>query len=101
MVLSWNMGLAAIYIATLLSVKMAIGCLTLVPNSFSRPSNHVNSTTVIAKLPYSISAKLLEITVCFFYFHDTNESPSLIMNPVTDLLVNRNDAQSTSQYICC
>lgn len=78
---------------------MTIGCLTLVPISFSRPSNQVNSTIVVAKLLYSASAEFLETTVCFFDFQDTNELPSLIMNPMTDLLVNGHDAQSTSQYV--
>ena len=45
---------------------------------------------------YSASADDLETVDCFFYFHETRESPMNIQYLVTDLLVYGHEAQSKS-----
>jgi hypothetical protein len=46
---------------------------------------------------YSTSAEDLETVTCFFDFHKINESPKKTQNPVTNLLVLGQPAQSESQ----
>ena len=64
--------------------------------SFNRASNQVISQTVKAMALYSASAKDLETIDCFLDFHEINESPKNTQNPVVDLLVSTQDAQSAS-----
>ena len=45
---------------------------------------------------YSDSAEDLKIVCCFLDFQETRDSPRKTQNPVTDLLVSRQEAQSTS-----
>lgn len=64
-------------------IKMSIGEI-LTFNFSNEPSNQVSSEIVDAKLLYSASAKVLEMIICFLDFQETDESPSLIKNPVKD-----------------
>lgn len=59
-------------------------------------ANHVNSTTVVARLLYLGFAELLVTVVYFLDFYKTKKSPSFIANPVTDFLVMVYEAQSAS-----
>ncbi|XP_070012411.1 uncharacterized protein [Nicotiana sylvestris] len=79
-------GLAAIWIATLLSLCTSMGKVTSMPISFMRPCNQMSSATVVAMLLYAASAELLDNVVCFFDFQATNESSILIKYLVTDFL---------------
>ena len=100
LVLSWNTGLDAIWIAAVLSLYTTIGKTVGMSNSRKRPSIHVTSATVDARLLYSTSAELLEIVDCYLDFQESKDSPNLTIYPVMDLLVSGHDPQSASQNAC-
>lgn len=56
----------------------------------------MSSQLVKAMARYSASAEERETVVCFFDFHEINESPRKMQKPVTDLLVSAQPAQSQS-----
>lgn len=65
--------------------------------SLSRPNIQTNSATVKSILLYFDSVELLEMVLCFFYFHEASDSPYLIKNSVTNFLVSGHAAESASQ----
>lgn len=65
-------------------------------NYTGKQSNSWNNYSWI-NIIYSTLAELLEIVPCFLDFHDIRESPSLIMNSVTNLRVCKQAPQSESQ----
>ena len=97
LVLSWKTGLDAIWIAAVLSLYITIGKTVGMSNSRKRPSIHVTSATVDARLLYFASAELLDMVLCFLDFQDINEFPSLTTKPLTDFLVMGKVGQSASQ----
>ncbi|PHT77139.1 hypothetical protein T459_20661 [Capsicum annuum] len=88
---------SAICNAALLSLKMVTGSCTGTWRSLIKPISQVSSVTDEARLLYFDSAELLETVDWFFDFQKTNESPSLMVKPVIDLLKKAQAAQSTSQ----
>ncbi|KAF3675525.1 putative F-box/kelch-repeat protein-like [Capsicum annuum] len=88
---------SAICNAALLSLKMVTGSCSGTWRSLIKPISQVSSVTDEARLLYFDSAELLETVDWFFDFQKTNESPSLMVKPVIDLLKKAQAAQSTSQ----
>jgi len=62
--------------------------------------NHFNSQLVIAIKRYSAPTDDLDIVCSFFIFQDIGESPRNIIQPVSDLWVNGQPAQSSSHHPC-
>lgn len=58
--------------------------------------SHCISHVVAARTLYSASVEDLEIVGCFFEHQDMRESPKNMQNPVMDLLVSGQAAQSES-----
>lgn len=84
-ILSWKIGLAAIYNASLLSHKKFTGYWILTPNSVYKPISQAISAIAEAMVLNSISAELLAIVSCFIRFQDTKATPNLTKYRVTGL----------------
>ena len=100
LVLSWKTGLDAIWIAAVLSLYTTIGKTVGMSNSRKRPSIHVTSVTVDARLLYFALAELLDTVDYFLHFQESKDSPNLTIYPVMDLLVSGHDPHSASQNAC-
>ena len=57
----------------------------------------MTSLVVAAKALYSASAELLEMVGCFFVRQEIRQSPKKTQNPVVDLRVIGQEAQSESE----
>lgn len=84
-VLSCTIGFAVSLSAESLSQNSKVDPLTCTPRSRSKPRNQTTSHTVLAMDRYSASAHDRETVDCFFVFHESNDSPSLMQKPVIDL----------------
>lgn len=74
------MGLVDICKGALLSqYNICTGTSTATYISLSNPSTQVISVVATARLRYSASVELMLIVGCFFYFHESKESPSLTL----------------------
>ena len=86
-VLSWYIGLVAMWIAAWLSQQRRAGWSWLMVKSFGKPTNHTNSLTKVAIVLYSNSAEDLEPVCCFLDLQEISDSPKNTQYPVIDLLV--------------
>lgn len=96
LVLSWKIGFLVRWRAAWLWQSRRAGWGWSILKSFSRYINHMISQLVWAKAQYSASTDERETVACFFDFQLTKEFPLNIQNPITDLLVSRQVAQSKS-----
>ena len=77
--------------------NMGVVCITLKLDKIR--FNHFNLHVVIVIERYSTSDNL-DTICCFFIFQEIRESPINIIQPVSDLRVSRQPAQSASHHPC-